>query len=91
MNKQRELHLEIAGYYESSDPEAFNISLSKKRAEGIKNYLVKNGINPDRIKTIGMGSKNPEPGRRIEGRWFIRSSDGNNLKENSNQNEQFLQ
>lgn len=34
----------------------FNQWLSDQRAEAIKSYLVKKGINPDRIKTLGHGS-----------------------------------
>ena len=33
--------------------------LSQERAETVKSFLVREGIRPDRIRTIGMGSKHP--------------------------------
>ncbi|MBI5538666.1 MAG: OmpA family protein [Bacteroidia bacterium] len=33
-------------------------SLSERRAKAVFNYLVKKGINPNRMQTIGFGSKN---------------------------------
>ncbi len=40
--------------------EAYNQQLSSRRANTVKNYLVKNfGINPDRLKTRGAGESEP--------------------------------
>jgi outer membrane protein OmpA-like peptidoglycan-associated protein len=38
---------------------AFNQEISQKRAEGVKNYLLFNGIAPDRIEARGMGDSQP--------------------------------
>ena len=43
-------HTDAAGRYE------YNVALSKRRAESVKNYLVtKHGIAPDRIVPVGKG------------------------------------
>ncbi len=49
----------IKGYTDSSGPYSFNINISKFRADTIKSYLVGKGADPSKIKTYGMGPKNP--------------------------------
>lgn len=40
--------------------DTYNLKLSSRRAETVKNYLVKNfGINPERLKTRGAGESEP--------------------------------
>lgn len=55
--------IEIAGNTDPnpiSDPEdTANKMLSEQRAEAVKQYFIMNGINPNRIITIGNGSSNP--------------------------------
>lgn len=55
--------IEIAGNTDpnpSSDPtDEYNKKLSQQRAEAVKKYFVMNGIDADRIVTVGNGSSNP--------------------------------
>lgn len=55
--------IEIAGNTDPnpiSDPDdKLNIKLSKQRAETVKKYFIMNGIDADRIITVGNGSSNP--------------------------------
>ena len=55
--------IEIAGNTDPnpiSDPEdTANKLLSQQRAETVKQYFILNGINPNRIITVGNGSSNP--------------------------------
>ena len=54
------LKIEIDGYTDNIGSEEYNLKLSKKRAEAIKNVLVKvYHINPKRIITKGYGEKYP--------------------------------
>ena len=47
---------EIIGYCDNSGSDEFNKKLSLKRAETLKNILVKQyGIDPNRITVIGKG------------------------------------
>ena len=54
------LKIEIDGYTDNIGNEKYNLTLSKKRAEAVKNILVKiYGINPKRIKIKGFGENYP--------------------------------
>lgn len=52
-------HVIINGFTDSSGEELKNETLSLKRAERVKEILVKFGIHPRRLETIGMASKDP--------------------------------
>jgi outer membrane protein OmpA-like peptidoglycan-associated protein len=46
----------VEGYTDSFGPPDYNLDLSRRRAEGVKRYLVENmGINPAQIETHGYG------------------------------------
>jgi len=49
----------IEGHTDNVGSESANLSLSEKRANAVKEELVKNGIDAGRISIQGMGSKNP--------------------------------
>lgn len=61
----------VEGYTDSFGPPEYNLDLSQRRAEGVKDYLVNAmGINPAQIETHGYGQSKfivaPNPGA-IEG------------------------
>ncbi len=68
--------LQVIGYTDSTGNDAINVPLSQKRAAAVNEYLVLRGINPVRIKSMGLGSQNPiadnttvkgrEQNRRVE-------------------------
>lgn len=47
--------LEIYGYADHTGGEAINKKITEKRAEALKAWLVKVGIEPERITTFGLG------------------------------------
>ena len=49
----------IEGHTDSTGGEDFNIVLSEKRAQAVKEYLVMRGISADRITTVGAGPSRP--------------------------------
>lgn len=49
----------VMGYTSSDGNDAYNVSLSQRRADAVKNTLVANQISPYRITSLGMGSSNP--------------------------------
>lgn len=53
------LRVEISGHTDNTGSDAHNRELSHKRAEAVFNYLVSNGIDPDRLISRGMGSSKP--------------------------------
>lgn len=54
------MKLRIAGYTSASGSEEYNQGLSERRAESVKEYLVKTGgIDGSRLATVGYGKANP--------------------------------
>lgn len=47
------------GYTDSTGPAAYNLKLSERRANSVKEYLVSKGIPADRIYTEGKGEADP--------------------------------
>ena len=70
------MRLRIAGHTHSHGDSSDNRSVSRKRAEAVRKYLMKNDIDGDRLITIGYGESQPiddnttesgrEANRRIE-------------------------
>ena len=57
--KYRDANLDVTGHTDSTGSEAWNRELSAARAASVKNYLVDNGVNTDRITTQGVASTQP--------------------------------
>ncbi len=51
--------IEIAGYTDSVGSEEYNLDLSKRRAQAVVDYLVKEGITAGNLSTIGYGATHP--------------------------------
>ena len=54
--------IRIEGHTDSTGPEAYNLELSRRRAEAVKRLLVSRGVSPSRIITIGYGESMPRAG-----------------------------
>ncbi len=52
----------ITGHTDRLGSHQHNQKLSEKRAEAVKAYLVKQGVNPDLIETMGAGKTQAVPG-----------------------------
>jgi outer membrane protein OmpA-like peptidoglycan-associated protein len=51
--------LEIAGYTDNTGDAALNLTLSQKRAEAVRETLIKYGANPDMLVAKGYGQADP--------------------------------
>ncbi len=78
-NPQYILHIE--GHTDSIGTDEYNLKLSQRRAESVRNYLIKKGLAKDRIVIFGYGFSMPlasnetEEGRALNRRveiWFVR-------------------
>ncbi len=56
--KKGNLRLNVVGYTDNAGDPAYNLDLSKRRAEATKQALVKLGISADQITVDGFGEKN---------------------------------
>ena len=74
LEKNKTLKIEISGHTDSKGSDAYNVDLSKRRAEAVVNYLIKNGIEPQRLQSKGYGESIPvasnetEEGRQLNRR-----------------------
>jgi outer membrane protein OmpA-like peptidoglycan-associated protein len=53
------MSVEIGGHTDAVGTLNYNIFLSRKRAEAVKDFLTKKGIDPRRIKAVGYGKSKP--------------------------------
>jgi outer membrane protein OmpA-like peptidoglycan-associated protein len=54
------IHLvEIAGHTDSVGNVDYNVKLSERRASSVKQYLIKKGIDPNKVVTKGYGPTDP--------------------------------
>jgi len=59
LNKYRDTSITITGFTDNVGGAAYNQDLSEKRAQSVGDYLVSQGISPNRISTQGRGLRNP--------------------------------
>ena len=68
-----ELKVEIQGYTDNVGSDKYNIKLSEKRAQVVKDYLVARGVSADRLTVKGYGKANPiAPNDNAKGRAMNR-------------------
>ena len=69
MKNRSEFKLSLAGHTDNAGNPASNLNLSKNRTLAVKNFLVKKGVEPDRIKAEWFGQNQPvAPNTTPEGR-----------------------
>ena len=51
--------LEVAGHTDTQGDPSYNQWLSRQRAETVRDYLVAQGVNPERISAAGYGGQRP--------------------------------
>jgi OOP family OmpA-OmpF porin len=68
------IRLKLSGHTDNVGSNAYNLKLSKDRAESVMNYLVSKGANPTSIEAVGYGEERPiatnknEAGRQLNRR-----------------------
>jgi outer membrane protein OmpA-like peptidoglycan-associated protein len=78
LNSHPDVHVKLEGHTSTLGEDAYNMTLSKKRVDNSKKYLVSKGINADRIETEAFGEKFPigdnskEEGRALSRRVVIK-------------------
>jgi len=60
INKDQSIKVEVQGHTDSIGSEKYNMGLSKRRANAVRNYLIKKGgVAPDRLTAVGYGESMP--------------------------------
>jgi len=57
LNKHPNWQVQVSSHTDSRGSKAYNLKLSKNRAEGTKKYLIAQGISPERIIAEGFGEE----------------------------------
>lgn len=59
MKANPKIEVEVGGHSDSVGEEAKNQALSERRAKAVKDFLVKEGVDEDRLSTKGYGEEQP--------------------------------
>ncbi|MBI5471983.1 MAG: OmpA family protein [Ignavibacteriae bacterium] len=54
-----DVNVEIQGHTDAIGSDAYNMRLSRRRAESVRNWLVQRGIKSERMTTVGKGEREP--------------------------------
>lgn len=59
LNRAKELAAKIEGHTDSQGSERYNMDLSQRRADAVRNYLVQRSYQADHIQARGLGEGEP--------------------------------
>ena len=62
MQEHPEINFNVEGHTDSDGDDAFNQTLSEKRAKTVMDKMVSMGISPDRLESKGWGESKPISG-----------------------------
>jgi outer membrane protein OmpA-like peptidoglycan-associated protein/outer membrane protein assembly factor BamB len=59
LKKNPSMKIEVRGHTDSTGEKAHNQRLSERRADAVVEYMIKNGISPERLAAVGFGAEKP--------------------------------
>lgn len=59
LNENPTIVIELASHTDSRASDSYNLTLSQKRAQSVVDYLIENGIEPERLVAKGYGESKP--------------------------------
>ena len=66
LEENSKINIEVIGHTDSKGSAAYNLRLSKARANAVKAYMFKKGIDPNRLYTSGYGETKPVESNETE-------------------------
>ena len=59
LNRWDHLRIDVEGHTDSDGGDDFNLDLSQRRAESVRRYLIRRGVDADRLEAHGYGEERP--------------------------------
>lgn len=66
LTNNMDTNINIYGHTDSKGSDAYNQTLSEKRADSVKKYLISKGISASRMYSMGMGEQSPVASNETE-------------------------
>lgn len=70
----------IEGHADERGTREYNLALAARRADSVKGFLVSQGVDPARLKTVSYGKERPIDGRSSEDGWARNRNGFTNLQ-----------
>lgn len=67
--KQHDVSVAIEGHCDERGTREYNLALGEKRAQAVKNYLVRMGVSASKVTTISYGKERPAVVGSNDGAW----------------------
>jgi outer membrane protein OmpA-like peptidoglycan-associated protein len=75
------VRIEIGGHTDNVNTDEYNLGLSQRRADAVRDYLIVRGVLPDRLTAVGYGASRPiDDNTTADGRWHNRRIEFSVLK-----------
>jgi outer membrane protein OmpA-like peptidoglycan-associated protein len=71
LNQDQSTTIVVKGHTDNRGSESYNMQLSQRRAEAIRNALAQAGVNPARIQAVGYGESQPLVSEDTPAAWRI--------------------
>ena len=59
----------VAGFADARGTQRYNLTLAQRRAASVRDYLVEQGVRPERIEIVSYGVTDPRCTQRVEPCW----------------------
>lgn len=69
VNRNQAVKLTVEGHCDERGTTDYNLALGQKRAEAVKDYLIKLGVGDKRIKAVSYGKEAPADSAHTEEAW----------------------
>lgn len=69
MQQRPDVKVEIQGHADERGTNEYNLALGDKRAQGVRDYLVRSGIDGSRVTTVSYGEEKPVDESSTETGW----------------------
>ena len=71
-SRDKSERIEIRGWTDWTGSDKYNAGLSQRRANAVRNYFIKHGVDADRLTARGMGKSFKYTNKTNDGRWMNR-------------------